>query len=66
MVPNRFMPLYGLMQTYMQKGDTIQARNIAKQIVVKKIKVESNEVEMIKNEAQKLLAACKSNTINYK
>ncbi len=66
MVPNRFMPLYGLMQTYMQKGDTIQALNIAKQIVVKKIKVESNEVEMIKNEAQKLLAACKSNTINYK
>lgn len=59
MVPIRFMPLYGLMQTYMQKGDTVRAQSIAKQIVVKKIKVNSTEVEMIKCEAKKILGQCK-------
>lgn len=59
MVPIRFMPLYGLMQTYMQKGDTVRAQSIAKQIVVKKIKVNSTEIEMIKCEAKKVLGQCK-------
>lgn len=64
MVPNRFMPLYGLMQTYMLKGDTIQARNIAKQIIVKDIKINSSEVDMIKHEAKKFIEQCKSDSIN--
>lgn len=59
MVPNRFMPLYGLMQTYIQQGDTIQAQNIARQIVVKNIKIKSSEVDMIKYEAKKILEQCK-------
>lgn len=54
MVPTRFMPLYGLMLTHLQQGDTLAARNIATIILKKKVKVNSNDVLYIQNEANEL------------
>ena len=56
MVPVRFTPLYGLMQTYAQRGDTMQARHTARLILHKRIKVNGAEVESIRQEARTLLA----------
>lgn len=58
MVPVRFMPLYGLMQTHLQQGDTLKACMVAHDIVNKRIKVKSADVADIKTEAQILLKKC--------
>lgn len=55
MVPTRFMPLYGLMLTHLQQGDSLAARDIATIILKKKVKVNSNDVLYIQHEANKLI-----------
>lgn len=55
MVPIRFMPLYGLMQTYLLRGDRTMAYHLAIQILEKKIKVNSEDVRFVKKEARNLL-----------
>ena len=52
MVPVRFMPLFGTMQTHLMKGDTLQAINIAKRLIRKPAKVENGDLQFIRNEAK--------------
>lgn len=55
MIPNRFIPLYRLFKLYKQTGKNEEAKNIAKIIVNKQIKIESPEVLYIKSEMEKEL-----------
>lgn len=56
MVPIRFMPLYGLMQAYQGQGNISQAKYVARIILSKPVKVPSEDVRFVKEEARKLLA----------
>ncbi len=55
MVPVRFMPLYGLLQTAMQKGDSLSAKSYAQTICRKPVKVFSSEIHDIKLDAKSVL-----------
>ncbi len=55
MVPVRFMPLYGLLQTALQQGDAQSAKNYARTICRKPIKVLSPEIHDIKLDATRTL-----------
>lgn len=56
MIPNRFLPLYYEMETYLECGDTINAYNTAFRIINKPAKVAgSPTVKKIKEEAQKMI-----------
>lgn len=55
MVPIRFMPLYGLMQVHQGQGNTSQAMSVARHILRKPVKVPSEDVRFVKEEAIKLL-----------
>ena len=55
MVPVRFMPLYGLMKAYIQMKDIANAVSIAEEICGKRVKVPSEDVRFVKNEAKKII-----------
>lgn len=55
MIPNRFIPLYRLVQLYKETGENEKARNLAEKIVNKSIKIMSPEVVYIKSEMEKEL-----------
>lgn len=55
MVPNRFFPLFKIMEYYEQKEDMMNAKIIATEILKKDIKVESPAVSDILDKAKKLL-----------
>lgn len=55
MVPVRFMPLFGQMQVCLSRGDSIGAHQIAKAILLKKVKIDSEDIHFIKSEARKAL-----------
>ena len=57
MVPIRFMPLYGLMQVYLGQGNIGQAKSVARIILSKSVKVPSEDVRFVKDEARMLLGA---------
>ncbi len=55
MCPVRFVPLYELMLLYQDTGEREKAIYIAREILKKTIKVNSNKVKFIKQEASKLI-----------
>ena len=55
MCPNRFVPLYQLMEIYDKQGQTEKARNMAETIINKKIKVRSSTVLLVRQRAQNWL-----------
>lgn len=54
MCPVRFIPLYELMKIYQLKGEHTKAKEIAKTILNKPVKIHSKNIEQIKQEAEKL------------
>jgi O-antigen ligase len=55
MIPNRFIPLYRLFRLYKETGENKKAKDIAKTIINKQIKIISPEVITIKAEMRKEL-----------
>lgn len=55
MCPNRFMPLYRLVKLYRQTGQCAEARQLARKIVTKPVKVPSYRVNRIKREMEEYL-----------
>ena len=55
MCPIRFMPIYELMKLYQINGEEEKAKQMAKEIIKKPIKISSYKVNQIKEEARKLL-----------
>jgi O-antigen polymerase len=55
LVPNRFRPNYFLVQLYLERGDSIKAKQLAKEIIKMPVKVESPEVYDIKRYMENLL-----------
>lgn len=55
MCPNRFIPLYRLMVLYIESNKKSDARNVAKIIVNKQIKISSSTICLIIKEAQHFL-----------
>ncbi len=55
MVPVRFMPLYGLLQTALQQGNVHSAKNYARTICCKPVKVHSLEIQDVKLDAKRIL-----------
>lgn len=55
LMPSRFKPKYEMMMLYLEIKDTVQARQIAKQIVEMPVKIPSDEVERIQNMAKTTL-----------
>lgn len=55
MIPSRFMPLYGMMQANEMLEDTIALQQIAIEIIQKPIKVPSEDVSIIVNNAKAYL-----------
>ena len=51
MAPVRFIPLYRLFRLYRAQDDTLRARQVARLIREKPVKVPSEEVDWIKEEA---------------
>lgn len=51
MCPNRFLPLFKMLNVYIDIGDVLNANLVAKKIVDKRIKVESPIVDYIKRKA---------------
>lgn len=64
MCPNRFIPLYRLMVLYIESDKRSDARNVAKMIVNKQIKISSSTICLIIKEAQLFLD--QNDTINLK
>ena len=63
MIPNRFLPLSYLMDLYIKKGDYNKARDIAKEIIIKDIKIPSTIIYNIINKAKQILS--KNNKAQY-
>ena len=55
MIPNRFIPLYRLVQLYQLQGRNADARKLAKQIIDKPVKIPSFDIMTIKNEMVELI-----------
>ncbi len=53
--PNRYTPLYLLMNTYLQVKDTINAKVYAIKILNSPVKIPSDKINSYKNDAEKLL-----------
>jgi hypothetical protein len=53
MVPNRFIPFYRLVQLYKETGENEKAKNVAKTIINKPVKIVSPEISYIKSEMGK-------------
>ncbi|MBQ7946246.1 MAG: O-antigen ligase family protein [Bacteroidales bacterium] len=60
MCPNRFFPLYYLMNLYQRKGDSARTRDMADKIITKPVKVPSSEVSRMRQEAKKILQSNKN------
>ncbi|MDD2495620.1 MAG: O-antigen ligase family protein [Tissierellia bacterium] len=56
MIPNRFMPLFKLMELYEINGDNDKALNMAHMIISKKIKIPSQTVNIIVEKAENLIS----------
>lgn len=56
MCPSKFAPLEGLMQTYISKGDTVEANRIADIIIKKDVKILSYDVSRIKKSASDFIS----------
>lgn len=61
MCPNRFIPMEGLMKSFIKKENTFSATSIAEQIACQPAKVESYTVSVIKANAIKYLSLVKQN-----
>lgn len=55
MIPNVMLPKYLLAKMYLQKQDTIKAKQIAKQIIKMPVKITSRATVQMKNEMENLL-----------
>ena len=56
MIPNRFLPLYHIMQIHISRDDYIHAKEIAREILNKPVKIKnSKSVERIREDAYSLL-----------
>lgn len=55
MIPNRFIPLYRLVQLYQLQGRSADACKLAKQIINKPVKIPSFDIMTIKNEMGELI-----------
>ncbi|HLP06354.1 MAG TPA: O-antigen ligase family protein [Paludibacter sp.] len=55
MVPNRFIPLYCLVQLYRLQGRDAEARKLAKQIIDKPVKIPSYDIVEIKKEMKEII-----------
>lgn len=55
MIPNRFLPLFGLMQLYEANGENRKVLETARKIVTKKIKIPSQTVDQIIRKAEKFI-----------
>ena len=55
MCPNRFVPLYNLVKLYRQMSRDVEARDLAQQILDKKVKIPSGSINNIKREMRELL-----------
>ena len=54
MVPHKFYPLYLLATLYDETGEKAKARQIARDILNKEVKIHSTAIEEIKAEMEKL------------
>ncbi|PKQ66515.1 hypothetical protein BZG01_10845 [Labilibaculum manganireducens] len=54
-IPHKFYPKYLLAKLYVEKGENDKARDIAKELLSKDVKVESKAIEEIRNELNKML-----------
>jgi len=63
MIPNRFMPLYHLVLLYKAMGEKQKAYSLAKEIIIKPVKIESTEITAIKYEMKIFLEYIK---VKYK
>ena len=57
MIPNRFIPLYRLVQLYKLQKREDDAQNLAKLIIRKPIKIPSYEIDAIKTEMKKIISS---------
>jgi len=57
MIPCRFYPMYQLFKIYRETKDNVQARKIAKEIMIKEVKIPSYSVDFIKEEAKEYVAS---------
>lgn len=55
MCPNRFLPLHGLLRTYIKSNNKILAKQVALDIVNKHIKIPSYTISIIQEEAKSYL-----------
>ena len=55
MIPCRFEPLESMMTVYLENGDTLRAIEMAEEIIIKPVKVQSFRVEQIRSAATQLL-----------
>lgn len=56
MIPCRFEPLESMMTVYLENGDTLRAIEMAEEIIIKPVKVQSFRVEQIRSAATQLLS----------
>lgn len=54
-MPNRIYPVYQLMMMYQNNGDIINAKEMAKQVLSLKPKIESQVTREMKNKASKIM-----------
>lgn len=55
-LPNKFLPKYNLLQTYILRNDTINVKKTANTILQMPVKINSFEVEQIKKNTQDILS----------
>lgn len=60
MCPNRFFPLYYLMNLYQRNGDSARTRDMAEKIISMPVKVPSSEVSRMRQEAKTILQSNKN------
>ncbi|MDP4290657.1 MAG: hypothetical protein Q8908_06215 [Bacteroidota bacterium] len=61
MTPNRFFPIYRLALLYQKIGEEQKANHLAKEIIIKPVKIESPEIIAIKCEMKTILENSKVN-----
>lgn len=66
MVPCRFAPIYGKMTTYLNSNDTIHAKKMAEEIISKKIKIPSKEIDFYRRNAIVILQNLNTNQFTFK
>ncbi len=63
MCPNRFVPLYKQFNIYKEQGDTAMIENIGNEILGKKIKIPSRQIDVIIDDVRNELNNIKIRTI---